>query len=483
MLAALVLAPIVLLAQGPNAITGTRLILDAVCQVDTGTGSPEGVRALPVCSIYLQTDGVTDTVLWVKEAGGSTTTGWVAKGAGGGGGAHAILSAQHTDSLANAAVRGALITGQTATPRWARLSPGASGTFVMFNGTDTTFTTNGSTLTDLNATNITTGTVAVARLGSGTPSVGTFLRGDGTWTASTVSNHNLLSATHPDTTTATPVRGDLIVSQGAGGEWTRLALGTTGHFLRSDGTDAGWSANGSALTTLNASNLSSGTVGTARLGTGTADSTTFLRGDGTWNTPSAGAVDWDDVTDPSAAQSLVMGALQTLFTWGNSTSTTNLFVIRDTSSNTGTGYLLDVGTAASSTALPFRVQAQGADMITTNANAETRFQGQYASEEHDAGNSGTSLTINWRDANQQRTVLTGNVTLTLSNPIAGGRYMIVFTQDGTGGRTVTWPAAVKWTGGVAPTITTTAGAIDICTLAYTGAGSGIYVAACNQNYQ
>ena len=41
---------------------------------------------------------------------------------------------------------------------------------------------------------------------------------------------------------------------------------------------------GSTLTALNATNLASGTVPTARLGTGTAGSSNFLRGDGSWQT-------------------------------------------------------------------------------------------------------------------------------------------------------------------------------------------------------
>jgi hypothetical protein len=44
------------------------------------------------------------------------------------------------------------------------------------------------------------------------------------------------------------------------------------------------SGSGAGITNLNASNLSTGTVSTARLGTGTANASTFLAGDNTWKT-------------------------------------------------------------------------------------------------------------------------------------------------------------------------------------------------------
>jgi hypothetical protein len=86
----------------------------------------------------------------------------------------------------------------------------------------------------------------------------------------------------------------------------------------------------------------------------------------------------------------------------------------------------------------------------------------------DAGNSSTALTVDWSAALAQKVTLTGNCTFTFSNPVAGAVYVLELWQDGTGSRTVTWPASVKWAGGTAPTLTTTANKMDLITLYYDG---------------
>jgi hypothetical protein len=88
--------------------------------------------------------------------------------------------------------------------------------------------------------------------------------------------------------------------------------------------------------------------------------------------------------------------------------------------------------------------------------------------EFDAGNSSTSKTIDFANGYTQKLTMTGNCTLTLSNPKSGANYILRLLQDGTGSRTMTWPVAVKWPSGTAPTLTTTAAKNDLINLYYDG---------------
>ena len=81
--------------------------------------------------------------------------------------------------------------------------------------------------------------------------------------------------------------------------------------------------------------------------------------------------------------------------------------------------------------------------------------------------------------------LNANITtLTISNPpVAGFGYTMIlqFTADGTA-RTVTWPAAVKWAGGTAPTLTSTNTKVDLFTLTTHDGGTTWYASIVGQNF-
>lgn len=76
---------------------------------------------------------------------------------------------------------------------------------------------------------------------------------------------------------------------------------------------------------------------------------------------------WSGLTDPTTNLSLAMGANTTTFTYNAATGTPNLFKLIDTLNNTGTGYLLDIETAAGSTLKPLAIVARGNTIIDTTS--------------------------------------------------------------------------------------------------------------------
>jgi len=80
--------------------------------------------------------------------------------------------------------------------------------------------------------------------------------------------------------------------------------------------------------------------------------------------------------------------------------------------------------------------------------------------------SGSTETLDLESGNVFDLTLSANCTITLSNPPASGTsgsFTLILRQDGTGSRTVTWPASVDWASATAPTLTTDASAVDVLT--------------------
>lgn len=75
---------------------------------------------------------------------------------------------------------------------------------------------------------------------------------------------------------------------------------------------------------------------------------------------------------------------------------------------------------------------------------------------------GSSITPDFAVANNFSVTLGGNRTLANpTNITAGQSGVIVITQDGTGSRTLAYGSYFKFSNGTAPTLTTTASAVDV----------------------
>ena len=80
------------------------------------------------------------------------------------------------------------------------------------------------------------------------------------------------------------------------------------------------------------------------------------------------------------------------------------------------------------------------------------------------GSVGSTATIDWSAGDVQTLTLTNNCTLSFTNPPSSGKVQnltLVVIQDGTGGRTLTYPSSVRWSYAQAPVLTTNATYRDV----------------------
>ncbi len=75
----------------------------------------------------------------------------------------------------------------------------------------------------------------------------------------------------------------------------------------------------------------------------------------------------------------------------------------------------------------------------------------------------TTYTLDWAAFTYVELTLTGDVTISFSNLVAGRSVTLLLIQDGTGGRSVTWPGAVNWINNE-PDLQLDGAAIDVVSL-------------------
>ena len=126
---------------------------------------------------------------------------------------------------------------------------------------------------------------------------------------------------------------------------------------------------------------------------------------------------------------------------------------------TGTLPIGNGGTGAATFAAAGLTTLTGSETLTNKTVEAGTFTNGYTEEVFSSTPTST-ITLDLANGSVQIITLGGNITYTFPTPVAGKSFILVQKQDGTGSRTVTWPASVKWPAGTAPTITSTASKAD-----------------------
>jgi hypothetical protein len=146
----------------------------------------------------------------------------------------------------------------------------------------------------------------------------------------------------------------------------------------------------------------------------------------------------------------------------------------------GTGVATWLGTPTSANLISAVSDETGSGVLVfNNAPALTNPTVTNYVETPYSANSSTAITLALTNGTVQIITLTGNATITMPTATSGKSFIMFLKQDATGSRTVTW-STVKWSGGLAPTITPTASRQDI--LSFFADGTNWYGVVVAQNY-
>ena len=284
---------------------------------------------------------------------------------------------------------------------------------------------------------------------------------------------------------------------------TSIALGASGTVTAAAGTLTGTTL---ASNVVSSSLTSVGTIATG-VWNGTAISDTYLATISTAGkvsnsaTTAASANTASAIVARDASGNFSAGTITAALT-GNASTATTLQTARNingvsfngsaditvtAAASTLSGTTLASGVTASSLTSVGTLSALtmgGTVSMVDNIISRPRFTDYAETYTTPAISSGT-LTLNLENGNVFRVSRNANITtLTISNPAGAGNacsFTLIFDANGTS-YTITWPAAVKWPAGTAPTITTTASRSDMFVFYTNNAGTTWYAMTAAQNF-